>query len=437
MRLIRLLYNIAFPFVLLVLLPGFLFRMAKRGKYRHKFGQRFGIYSPRVRRKLAQGGWTWVHAVSVGEVLIALKLIRELKKSDPELRVVLSTTTSTGYALASRETSEWLEAIYNPVDFFWTAKRAVKLIRPRLMILVEAEIWPNITAEARAQGAKLALINARLSTRSEKRYRMARVLVAPIFGQLDLACVQEPADAERWAALGVKRENILCTGSIKFDDAVEEGRVPRDFRPTLRELGVADEAPVLFAASTHAGEEEILGRIYLRLREKFPNLFYLVAPRHAERGKDIQASLERLGLKTVLRAGGEEPSVPPDTLIVNTTGELRDWFRCAQAVFIGKSLTAKGGQNPVEAVAAGKPVVFGPNMQNFATITAQFVREHGAVQAADEAGVEQTLREFLENPKEASLLAERGAACLAGHRGATQRTVEALAKLAGRSEVRR
>ena len=134
MTAVRILYNLGFPIVMLALLPGFLFRMLKRGKYRHKFGQRFAIYSSRVRGKLSRGGWTWVHAVSVGEVLIALKLIRELRSRDPRLPVVFSTTTSTGYALASKETDDSLEAIYNPVDFLWTARRALRLIRPRRLI---------------------------------------------------------------------------------------------------------------------------------------------------------------------------------------------------------------------------------------------------------------------------------------------------------------
>lgn len=428
MRAVRLFYNLFFPFVLVALLPNFLLRMLRRGKYRHKFGQRFAIYSARVRQKLAPGGWTWVHAVSVGEVLIALKLIREMKQQDPSLRIVLSTTTSTGYVLANRQRCEWLEPIYHPIDFYWIAKRAIRLIQPKLMILVEAEIWPNLTAEAKAHGAKLALVNARLSARSEKRYRMIRWLAAPIFNQLDLLCVQDPLDRERWKSLGVKPEKILLTGSIKFDEAVSS-RVPRDFRPVLRDSGVAEDAPILLAASTHAGEEVILGRIFLALREKFPNLFYVVVPRHAERGKDVRDQLERLGLNTALRIGDAYPVSHPEALVVNTTGELRDWYACATAVFVGKSLTAKGGQNPAEAVVAGKPVVVGPNMQNFSTLVAQLVREKGIRQVDDETTLQAVLESFLNDPEQSALLAANGARCVEEHRGATARTGQALAQI--------
>ncbi len=426
MTAIRLLYNIVFPFVLLGLLPGFVFRMLRRGKYRHKFGQRFAIYSPRVREKLSRGGWTWIHAVSVGEVLIAQKFIRELKRREPDLHVVLSTTTSTGFALASTEKSDWLEPIYNPVDFFWSVRSAVRLIRPRRLILVEAEIWPNLTAEAQKQGATLALVNARLSTRSEARYRKVRTIVAPVFNQLDLLCVQEPADAGRWAALGVDPGKIVVTGSIKFDDSEESAPPRRDFRPALRELGVGDGVPIFLAGSTHAGEEKLLGEMVQRLRLAVPDLFFIVVPRHAERWRTVRDELTQLGFRVALRAAGEPSAPDPDVLLVNTTGELREWYDCATVVFVGKSLTANGGQNPAEAVAAGKAVVVGPNMQNFLTLVAELVRGQGIVQVPDVASLEAVVGDLLQDPARCATLASNGAKCLAGHHGATARTCEAL-----------
>lgn len=437
MTAVRILYNLAFPFVLLALLPSFLFRMLKRGKYRHKFGQRFAIYSPRVRRKLSCGGWTWVHAVSVGEVLIALKLIRELRSRDPELPVVLSTTTSTGYALASKETDDQLEVIYNPVDFFWTARRAIRLIRPRRLLLVEAEVWPNLTAEAKARGATLALVNARLSRRSESRYRMIRPLAAPIFNQLDLLCVQEPADALRWEALGVVPRKILCTGSIKFDDRVDDSRVRQDFREVLVKLGVGRSAPVIVAGSTHSGEESLIGEIVVRLKQNFPDLFYVVVPRHAERWREVREQLEKLGLRVALRANEDSSSTNPDTLLVNTTGELRDWYDQATVVFIGKSLTAHGGQNPAEAVAAGKAVVFGPNMENFSSLAAQLVRAGGASQVADAIKLEEEFGKLLSDAVKRSQLAANGARCLEAHYGATARTCQALENLESPGSLRK
>jgi len=375
---VRFLYNLLFPVVLVVLLPGFLLRMLRRGKYRHKFWQRFGIYSAGVRGRIGDGR-VWVHAVSVGEVMIALKLMRSLRDLDPEIRFVLSTTTSTGFKLAARAKSPWLEPIYNPLDFFFTARSAVRAIRPRQLILVEAEAWPNILAEVRALGAKIVMVNTRLSSRSEKRYRMVRFLAAPVFNQIDCFCLQEPGDIPRWTALGVDPKKLVVTGSIKFDEDATGPRAARDFRPVLRSLGIPDEAPILLGGSTFDGEEALLGRVFQNLRRVHPALFLIVVPRHFERSSDVSRDLSAQGLRVARRTEGAT-SETPDVLVVDTTGELRDWYPCATIVFVGKSLLAKGGQNPAEPVAAGIPVVFGPNMQNFASLASQLLRAGGALE---------------------------------------------------------
>lgn len=426
---LRLLYNILFPIVLVVLLPGFLRRMVKRGKYRHKFGQRFGVYSNRVREKLGQGGWTWIHAVSVGEVFIALKLIAEMKRRDPSLRVVLSSTTSTGFTLANEHKSEWLEPIYNPVDFYWCARAAVRLIRPARMLLIEAEVWPNLTAEVKAAGAPVVLVNARLSHRSEARYRAVKPLTAWLFNQLDFLCVTDLHDAERWKSLGVRPEIIRHTGSIKFDEEGGGAFKPRDFTVELGSLNVGEGRPVLLGGSTHAGEEVIMAGIFLKLRKKFPGMFLIVVPRHVERWKEIRDELTALGMKVALRVGDEVPVENPDVLVVNTTGELRSWYAYATVVFVGKSLTAKGGQNPAEAVAAGKAVVFGPNMQNFELLVAQLLREQGAVQVADEGDLLVKMEDLFCDEAKRAALAANGVECLKVHGGATRRTADLLEQL--------
>ncbi len=422
---IRWIYNLAFPVVLLVLLPGFLVRMLKRGKYRHKFWQRFGIYSPRVLEKLSEGSRIWVHAVSVGEVMIAMKLIQAMREDDPSASFVLSTTTSTGFKLAARAKSPWLEPIYNPLDFYFTARRALKAIHPGMLILVEAEVWPNIVCEARASGAKVALVNARLSARSERRFKAVRWITAPVFNQLDVLCLQEPEDTERWAALGVDRKRLTVTGSIKFDERATDRRATRDFRPILRALGVQDGAPVLLGGSTFDGEENLVAGVYLELRKKFPQLFLILVPRHFERAAGVASQLEKSGLKVALRTQ-PPPLEPPDLLLVDTTGELRDWYACATVVFMGKSLCAKGGQNPAEPVAAGVPVVFGPNMQNFSTLSRQFLRHGGAVEVTGAESLREAVARLLQDPGLRTTMAANARKCLEVHQGATIRTISAL-----------
>jgi 3-deoxy-D-manno-octulosonic-acid transferase len=433
MRLLRFFYNLAYPLALILALPWLIRRMVRRGKYRHKFGQRFAIYSRRVRMRLQDGGRTWVHAVSVGEVLIAMKLIRRLRERDPQRRFVLSTTTSTGFALANEQRCDWLEPIYNPLDFFWFTRKALDLIRPDAIVLIEAEVWPNLVCQARYRGIPVALVNARLSPRSESRFRTFRIITSPIFNQLDVICVQEPEDVDRWQSLGVAASRIRHTGSIKFDDDASSAREPRDFQPLLAGIGIPSGAPVFLGASTHKDEEAALGRAYLALKKDFPDLLFISVPRHAERAKEVRTDLEALGLRVINRTEIQNPaseaSQPADVLLVDSTGELRDWYACATVVFVGKSLLSKGGQNPAEPIVAGRPVVFGPNMQNFAVLVHGLLRAEGAVQISGETGLPAAISCLLTDPSAREKLVQNGQSVIASHRGATDRTADILLAL--------
>ncbi|MFN2541980.1 MAG: 3-deoxy-D-manno-octulosonic acid transferase, partial [Chthoniobacterales bacterium] len=362
---IRFLYNLLWPLGLLFFLPGYLRKMLRRGGYRDKFGQRLGIYDIGVRTRLALGRSTWLHAVSVGEVGIALKLAAQLRGLRSDLRYVLTTTTTTGFAFANQNAPAWLEVMYNPLDFWPVVRRAFAVIRPERIVLIEAEVWPNLVAEAHARGVPVMLANARLSTRSEQRFRRFRFFVAPTFRLLDLVCVVEPEDIDRWAALGVDRARIHETGSIKYDGANVEPD-PTGPLEVLRALEIDDRPPVLLGGSTHPGEEDVMAQIFRELRDEFSNLLLIVAPRHAERATEVQRTLELLGLRVVRRSQPARISGNVDCILLDTTGELRNWYAIATVVFVGKSLLAHGGQNPAEVIVAGKPVVFGPHMENFA-----------------------------------------------------------------------
>ena len=422
---VRFLYNVVFPMAVLLMLPSFLMRMIRRGKYRHKFGQRFGIYSPGVREKISGTGRVWLHAVSVGEVNIALKLIQALRDADPSLVFILSTTTSTGFKLAASRKSPWLEPIYNPLDFLPVVRRVMQTIRPRALILVEAEVWPNVVCEARRLGAKAVLVNARLSPRSEKRFRAARMIAAPLFNQLDALYLQEPEDIARWTSLGVRQDKLHVTGSIKFDDSAAAARPVRNFRPVLDALGVPVDAPVLLGGSTFEGEEEILARVFLQLRKSRPDLFLILVPRHHERGDAVARQMERLGLKVARRTQSDQHT-RPDVLLVDTTGELVSWYLCATVVFMGKSLCDRGGQNPAEPLAAGVPVVFGPHMRNFASLVQGLLRNQAAMEISDEATLQVAVESLLSSPEKRNAMVRRGVKCLEIHRGATDRTVSLL-----------
>ena len=428
---IRFIYNLLFPVGLLLFMPAYLLKMRRRGNYRRNFGQRFGIYADAGAPLFAGQATTWMHAVSVGEVAIALKLANKLHELDPAFRCVLTTTTTTGFAIAEKQASEWLHAMYNPLDFLPIVRRAFSVIRPQRIILVEAEVWPNLSAEARRRGIPLALVNARLSARSERRFRRVRALVAPTFRCLDLVCAQESQDIERWEALGVPRERIREVGSIKYDPA--ETEPTKDFPlEVLRQFGMQpnDAAPILLGGSTHAGEEEILGDVLRAIRSEFPAARLLLAPRHVERTRDIRARLEAQGWSVAQRsATGSARGEAPDCLLLDTTGELRHWYTVATVVFVGKSLTTNGGQNPVEPILAGKPVVFGPHMENFARLSRSLLEAGGAIGVADSSSLARSVAELLRNPPAGARLVQNARRTLAAHRGATQRTAELILSL--------
>ncbi len=230
--------------------------------------------------------------------------------------------------------------------------------------------------------------------------------------------------SSRWRSLGVDESCITVTGNSKFDHVSGGGERVAEFRALLRGLGVPDEAPVLLAGSTFSGEERIVAEIYRDLRAKIPNLFLIIVPRHVERTPEVLADLQPVGLRVVLRS--EAGSQPADVLVVNTTGELRDWYHLATVVFIGKSLTAHGGQNPVEPVLAGKPVVYGPHMENFAAIVARWREAGAAVQVRDAAELREQFEALLNNPARRDELARLAGETIVNHRGATERTVQVL-----------
>ncbi len=420
---LRLLYNLVFPLVIVALLPGLVLRMWRRGKYRHKFGQRFGFYSPAVRKRLRSHPRLWIHAVSVGEVNIALKLIDCLRARNPRCAFVLSTTTSTGFHLADSKKSEWLEPIYNPLDFWPATLLAFDAIRPTGVVLVEAEVWPNLVGEAKSRGLPVVLVNARLSPRSEARFRRVRWLAAPLFNRLDALCLQEPADLVRWEGLGLARHKLHVTGSIKFDS--QSARPVESLRPLLQDWGVPVGAPVLIGGSTFPGEEAALVRCFRKLQKHHPDLFLILVPRHAERADSVLAEL------TGFRVGrrSETPRGPVEILLVDTTGELPGWYAASTIAFVGKSLCAEGGQNPAEPLQAGIPVLFGPHMKNFDALASSLVSAGGALCVVDEHSLESTLNTLLGAPDRRRSMVEAGRVVLASHHDSTTRTAVILENL--------
>jgi 3-deoxy-D-manno-octulosonic-acid transferase len=430
---IRFIYNLFWPIGLLCFLPGYLVKMIRRGGYGEKFGQRLGIYDRELRVRLSKQKSTWLHAVSVGEVNVALKLANSLRALEPDLHCVLTTTTTTGFALANKNAPAWIEVMYTPLDYWPIMLRAFAVIRPTRIVLVEAEVWPNLVALAHERRIPTILVNARLSPRSERRFRQFRFLVVPTFRVLDLVCAQEPDDVDRWVAIGVARDRIRAVGSIKYDPNGRDQKAEAQETPRTTSVSDADrQRPVLFGGSTHRGEEEILARVFLRLRQQFSSLRLFIAPRHVERVREIRAQLAALPLRMalaseVVRQLPDESDA--DCIVLDTTGDLHRWYAIATVVFIGKSLTARGGQNPVEPIIAGKPVVFGPHMENFTTLAKALVLKKGAIQVSDMNSLELTIAELLRDSEARKRLVQRAREVLSEHQGATARAAALIHEL--------
>jgi 3-deoxy-D-manno-octulosonic-acid transferase len=428
------LYTICYSLGFFLLSPVFLYKMWKRGKYRKNFLQRFGFYSTATRTSLAAKTTPrcWIQAVSVGEVNVALIFITALQRKFPELRIVLTTTTSTGYTLAYERLPQEVELLYFPQDFPWTVRRAYDLIQPDFIVLMESELWPNHLWTGAERRVPIFLVNARMSPRSAKRYRCWKWFTQKVLSELTLVCAQSQEDADNFAALGVP-SRVHATGNLKYDASMPHADAQQvDPVQLLKQIGISPAQPILVAGSTHPGEEEILFDVCRELRRQFPRLFLIVVPRHVERTREVVDLARRMELKFVLRSDINSqlaPTAKPyDCLIVNTTGELKWFYKVATVIFVGKSLVGQGGQNIVEAAVSGHPVIFGPNMQNFRAIARQFTAAGACLQVPDAGQLRRAVQELLDNADRREAIVVAAQRVIQSNVGATQRCVGLIAE---------
>src|SRR5471030_2009959 len=404
--------------------------MRRRGNWRPGFNERFARYHSELKQALTNRHTVWIHAVSVGEVNLCTQLIRALEPRAPNVKFVVSTTTTTGMAELRRRLPTHVSKIYYPVDRRKFVARALAVVNPQAIILVEAEIWPNFLWRAKQIHVPVFLANARLSDKSYRGYKRFGFLFRPLFASFAGVGAQNEMDAARLREVGCRPEAVRVVGNLKFDAAKLDERYALDVPAMLRQLGVPPDAQILVAGSTHDGEEIILAEIARRLRERFPKLFLVLVPRHFERCHELGRKLRERGVKMVYRS-----QIAPATrfgdgevecLLVNTTGELRYFYEHATVVFVGKSLTATGGQNPIEPGALGKAIVFGPNMQNFADVARSFLAQNAAVQVRDPEQLEDALRGLLADEDRRDELGKNALKVVRENLGAVERTVEMI-----------
>ena len=427
----RLVYNLLFNVAFGLSAPFYFLKMRRRGNWREGFGQRFGRFNSKVKQALTNRDVLWIHAVSVGEVNVATQLIKAMELRMPNLKMVVSTTTSTGMAVLNEKLPQiHIQKIYYPIDRRAGVRRAIAAVHPQAIVLVEAEIWPNFLWTAQDYDIPTFLVNARLSERSYRGYKRFGFLFRPLFRSFCGVGCQNEADAARLRELGCKPEAVRVVGSLKFDAAKIDERRVLDVPALLGQLGIPPNARVLVGGSTHSGEEAVLAQVFLRLRHRFPDLFLIVVPRHFERGREAGRDVEAQGVRFVYRKDitpqTRYKAGEVDCLLVNTTGELKHFYEHASVIFVGKSLTAEGGQNPIEPGVLAKPIVFGPNMQNFEAIARAFVEEDGAMQVRDADELENAIALLLSDPIRAAEMGRNALQVVRHNLGAIEKTVEMI-----------
>lgn len=445
-------YNILFLIVYPFLLPGFLLRMLKRGGYAARFGDRFALYPDDILAKLGRreslsdshnpspSQFVWIHAVSVGEVQVAGQLMREWRKADESVRFCFSTTSSTGWKMAEREVSASDVLIYNPLDFPTFVRAALQTVRPRAVVLVESEIWPNFIRRAAKDKIPVFLINARVSDRSAPRYRKAKWFFKDIFSLFTHIFAQSELDRDRLIAAGAPREIVEVTGSFKFDVAKrmpeKEAILSSWISMSLGEDESSEtkKRKLILGGSTWPGEDEILISIYSKLLSKSqgdsPAPLLAIAPRHFEKADAVEENIRRAGFDCIRRSRGEckatSGSERPPVFLADTTGELMGLYQLADIVFVGKSLSAHGSQNMIEPCLCGKVTLVGPHTENFRPVMSDLLAADAVVQVSSAEELEDKIFNFASNQTEAAKLGERAAKAVEARCGVVKRCTAAI-----------
>lgn len=407
--------------------PYFAARMLRSNKHRAGLRQRLTLYPPDVRDALAQPGTLWAHTVSVGELQAARPLLERIKRERPHIRLAVSTVTDTGQNLA-RQLDCVDASLYLPLDILALCRRAFEIVNPACLLILETELWPNFIRAAAQREVPAFLINARLSDKSFRHYRLARPLFRPLLQRFTSILAQSEVDRTRFLELGAYPERVHAAGNIKFDVAPQSD--PTEERRRWRELfGLGEDDILLLGGSTFAGEEAILRRVVEAMRGEGLPARLLIAPRHVERVPAIQAELRGLGAEPVLRSSLSQANStlnPGSPILLDTIGELRSVYAAADLVFIGKSLRERGGQNPIEPALYARPILFGPNMQNFRDIAAALLRDEAARAIHSESDLLAAARQLAQSPEERRGMGERARAVVDANRGALDRVFEAL-----------
>jgi 3-deoxy-D-manno-octulosonic-acid transferase len=411
--------------------PYFLYQAIRYQKYIGSLRQRLGFLPLTFNLDAEQS--IWIHAVSVGEALTARALAADLKARYPRLRLFLSTTTIGGQQVARRSLLDVDAVFYFPFDWTFIVRRTLALVRPRVFIMMETEIWPNLLRECRRQGVKTVLINGRISSRSYPRYRLVRRFIRLVLADLDRCCMQSEESARRLVELGADPAHVTVTGSLKFDSlelptvATAHGK-PRE--RVLRFFRLSPNRTVVVAGSTLRGEEAAVLRAFGRIKATLPSALLILAPRHPERFAEVDKLSRDARLVTMRRSELPIDAEPrADVVVLDTLGELAQLYQVATAVFVGGSLVDQGGHNILEPAIFGKPIVFGAHMQNFKEIADAFLSNDAAIQVRSDEELADVLLTLVTDPVRRARLGAAARALVEANRGAKAKTLDVIADL--------
>ena len=430
-----LVYSLLTLLLFVVVSPYFVYQAIRYKKYIGSLRERLG-YLP-ISFNLDGEESIWIHAVSVGETLTARALAADLKARYPRLRLFLSTTTMAGQQVAKGSLGRVVDAVfYFPFDWAFIVRRTLNLVKPRLFIMMETEIWPNLLRECRRRGVKTAVINGRISLRSYPRYRLIRPFFRRVLADVDRFCMQSEESARRLIDLGADPARVTMTGSLKFDSlevpapsgtGVAHGK-PRD--RLLRFFRVSPTRTVIVAGSTMRGEEAAVLTAFRRVKDTKSHVLAILAPRHPDRFGEVERLARDAGFVTTRRSELPIDAEPrADVVVLDSLGELAQLYQVATVVFVGGSLADHGGHNILEPAVYGKPVIFGPHMQNFKEIAEAFLSNGAAIQVRSEQELDDTILALVRDPVQRARLGAAARALVEANRGAKGKTLAVIGEL--------
>jgi 3-deoxy-D-manno-octulosonic-acid transferase len=416
-------------FALIAYSPKIVYRAIKQKRYRRGWAQRLG----KVTRKTPAKKCLWIHAVSVGEVNATKTIVAELKKRLSDYEIVISATTDTGFERAEKLYGSELSVFYYPFDFSWVIRRAFKNLRPDICLLMELEVWPNLTAYAKKHNIPVVVVNGRLSDNSFPKYKLIKPLVKPLFRKVALFLAQSDEYARRFIALGGRKETAIVTGSLKYDTADTTESIPDTEK--LAEL-LDEDQRLLVAGGTGPGEEKIILDIFkkLKINPDFGDVRLAIVPRKPERFNEVADLIEQSGFSIIrysrIKAGQHSDAVNDDSVILgDTMGDLRKFYSLAALVFVGRSLVPMGGSDMMESTAMGKCTIFGPETFNFKQTVDALLAKNGAIEVRNEKQLLEQAAKCLSEAEYADTIAANGRKVIIENQGATQKTVDAIISL--------